>query len=603
MIQTLACAARLNTVWMVLFLILGFFGRGFLLGTSNLIGSWVDFLIHKESHFFLFQTFYSSEQFIQATVLFVTIGFVMTWVYRIGFSDLCALMVSRIYDEVTYRTSRYPMSFFDTTPVGRILTRFSSDYGNVFRLFGGPLAEFLSIIFDLVWMIGLLTFVNYRYLPFLLLSIFLHTWIYGIFKPSLKNNRRQLSRLKSPGIAHFAESIQGATPIRVFNKELTFTNRFLQLDLEYQEQRVKTVLSVTQFTIILNSLSLLLYMSLALYSWWGISRGTLTIGDIGVAFGLVALSGNTVQMFFEWLAQFEEALVGLERLDEYLKLPLELGAWLPEKASFPTKEHQVNRLKYPLADLKPPQLKANDKLVLDSVWFRYRPDLPWVLKGLSFEIPIRGARLGIIGRTGAGKSTLVQCLFQIYHIEKGCIQIGPYVLPHVKPDAKQNLDWIRDLFSYIPQDPAIFTGSLRDNIDPGHQFSENKIRHTLEKLGYSDWAQNFDFVIEEKGKNLSSGEKQLIQLARVLLQNRPIIVMDEATSNIDPTTEKLVVSALNSELKDRLQIIIAHRLETLLSCSHILWIESGTAKMIGTPDQVLPAFRNQKKNIGKELKS
>jgi len=603
MIQTLLWAARLNAIWMAIFLALGFLGRGFLLGTTNLIGSWVDFLLASKPNNLLFLTFSSSSDYIYGIVGFVALGFLITWVYRIGFSDLCALMVSRIYDEVTYRTSRYPMRFFDTTAVGRVVTRFSSDYGNVFRLFGGPLAEFLSIVFDLFWLIGLLALANYRYIPFIFASLILHGLIYRVFKPSLKNNRRRLSQLRAPGLAHFAESIQGATPIRIFNKEETFTERFLSLDLQYQKQKIITILKFTQFTILLNALSLLLYLSLAIFSWWGVSRGILTIGDMGIAFGLVALSSNTVQMFFEWLAQFEEAIVGLERLDEYLKLPLDPGATLPIEARFPTREHEKNRVPESLGLTENQKLNDHDQLIFESVWFRYHQELPWVLKGLSFHIPIKGTRLGIIGRTGAGKSSLIQCLFQIYTIEKGSIKIGPFTLPQLQASPNQSLDSLRDLFSYIPQDPAIFTGSLRDNIDPSRKMPETQIKLILTKLGYSDWSNNYDFIIEEKGKNLSSGEKQLIQLARVLLQNRPVLVMDEATSNIDPNTEKVVISTLKSELKDRLQIIIAHRLETLLSCTHILWIENGSVKMTGTPDEVLPVFKNANPQAPGEVKS
>jgi ABC-type multidrug transport system fused ATPase/permease subunit len=592
MIQTLFWALRLKAIWMALFLVLGFLGRGLLLGTSNMIGAWVDFLISGESFSFSHTTISSSYDYLKMIGLFVGLGFFMTWIYRIGFSDQCAAMVSRVYDEVTYRTSRYPMRFFDTTSVGRVITRFSSDYGNVFRLFGGPLAEFISIIFDLVWMTALLAFANHRYLPFIIISLFLHIMIYRRFKPALKNNRRKLSQLRAPSLAHFAESIQGATAIRIFNKELTFILRFLDLDLQYQKQKITTIFKVTQFTVLLNLLSLALYISLALFSWWGIKHQVLTVGDMGVAFGLVALSGNTVQMFFEWLAQFEEALVGLERLDEYLRLPLEPAAELPPNAKFPTPEHQQNR---PLPNKKSNQRKieltAESSLKFQDVWFRYHEKLPWVLKGVSFEVPIKGARLGIIGRTGAGKSSLIQCLFQMYPIEQGQIKIGPFQLPQLTLMENQSIYQIREMFSYIPQDPTLFSGTLRDNLDPLKTLDNQLIIDVLNKLKRHNWASNLEFLIEEKGKNLSSGEKQLIQLARVILQNRPILVMDEATSNIDPTTEALVVKTLNSELKDKLQIVIAHRLETLLSCTHILWLDHGIVKMWGTPEQVLPAFK------------
>lgn len=588
--MTLWWSLRLRLLWIIFFIILGFLGRGFLLGTSNLIGLWVDHLIQGTA------PTWAGAPVLNWLIGSASLGLLVTWVYRIGFSDLCALMVSKIYDEVTLRTSRYPMQFFDTNPVGRVVTRFSSDYGQVFRLFGGPLAEFLSILFDLIWMFFLLTLANFRFLPFLIISVTLHVFMYKKFKPQLKRQRKQLSVLRSPGLAHFAESTQGATPIRIFAREASFKKRFKLLDLDYLKQKQKTVWTSTRFTLWLNSLSLLLYTGLALFSWWGLSHNKISIGDMGIAFGLVALSGNTVQMFFEWLAQFEEAIVGLERLDDYLRRPLERGSLLPATAQFPTPEHQAHRpspTKAP-AFAAPGVSPMGASIKFENVWFRYSPELPWVLKNINLELPLTGARVGIIGRTGAGKSTLISSLFQLYPIEKGQLQIGDYTLPYqsIRPD--YSLEDIRSFFGYIPQDPFIFQASLRDNLDPSQSVPAEQIKSLLVRLGKSDWAQQLEsFTLEEKGKNLSAGEKQILQLARVLIQNRPVLILDEATSNIDPQTEKIMVQVLNQELTNRLQLIVAHRLSTLQSCTHILWLDQGEVYRFGKPADILAAFKNQ----------
>lgn len=588
MIQTLLWSIRYRLIWIVFFLCLGLLGRGFLLGTSNLIGAWVDYLTLNNVLNVSFLIIDDNSKFLFSLTLFIIVGFFITWIYRLGFSDLCALMVSEIYDEITYRTSRFPISFFDKNPIGRIVTRFSSDYGNVFRLFGGPLAEFLSILFDLLWMVALMGLANWRFLPFLFLSIFFHFLIYSKFQPQLRKQRRLLSQLRAPSLGHFAESIQGATPIRIFNKEVTFTNRFLSLDLDFLKQKIKTVKNITFFTVSLNLLAFILYLSIGVFSWWGIQNQWLTLGDMGIAFGLVALSGNTVQMFFEWLTQFEEAIVGLERLNEYLHFPLEEGATLPFKAKFPTPEHFKNR-----ASLTPYPLALNikdQKIIFKDIWFRYGPQYPWILKNINFEMPMSGERLGIIGRTGAGKSSIIQCLFQIYPIENGSIQIGPYTLPMKKLPESAHLDFLREFFAYIPQDPFLFRGTLLENLDPRETPDLPRIEQLLRRLGKSEWISKLNENLEERGKNFSSGERQLVQLIRILIQNRPLLVMDEATSNIDPRTEDLIVRTLNQELKNKSQIIIAHRLETLESCHRILWLDKGEIKMLGTPQEVLPQF-------------
>lgn len=588
--MTLWWSLRLRLLWIVFFVFLGFLGRGLLLGTSNLIGLWVDQLITQT------EAQWYGIALLNWLIGSASLGLLVTWIYRIGFSDMCALMVSKIYDEVTLRTSRYPMSFFDSNPVGRVVTRFSSDYGQVFRLFGGPLAEFLSILFDLVWMLMLLTLANFRFLPFLMLSIALHIFMYRQFKPRLKRQRKQLSVLRSPSLAHFAESTQGATPIRIFGREASFKNRFQSLDLEYLEQKQKTVWTTTRFTLWLNSLSFLLYTGLALFSWWGLAHQKITIGDMGIAFGLVALSGNTVQMFFEWLAQFEEAIVGLERLDDYLRRPLEMGALLPAGAQFPTPEHQCNRFKASdLSPDNPPARPAGGGVIkFENVWFRYSADLPWVLKDINVEFPLKGARIGIIGRTGAGKSTFISTLLQLYPIEKGQLHIDTFTLPYRSLTPDDSLEQIRNFFGVIPQDPFIFQASLQENLDPSLTIPASMIQALLIRLGKGEWAQQLTtFQLEEKGKNLSAGEKQILQLARVLIQNRPVLILDEATSNIDPQTEQLMVQVLNQDLSHRLQLIVAHRLSTLQNCTHILWLEQGQVYRFGQPAEILSAFKNQ----------
>ncbi len=621
MIKTLYWALKGRLILIIFFSLIGFLSRGLLIGSSNVLGGWVDFLTSGHPFVAFSYSLQSSDQFILFLLSASGIGFLSTWIYRIGFSDLNALMISSIYDEMTYRTSRYPSSFFDQNSSGRIITRFSSDYGNVFRLFGGPLAEFLSIIFDLTWMLVFLTTANPRFLPFLVASIVLHSLIYKHFKSSLRKNRQTLSQARSPGISHFVESLNGATSIRIFNKEPSFITRFERLDRDYILQKIKTVGRMTQFIASLNFLAFLLYLSMALFGWWGLNHNILTIGDLGIAFGLVALSGNTVQMFFEWLAQFEEAIVGLERLNEYLYLPIEPGTVLPSLCKFPTPhQHDSDLTPRPDRDSekrdlvgslrveKRPTTTEHD-LQIKDLWFRYHNQGPWILKGINLTIPSSNAKVGIIGRTGAGKSTLIQCLFQLYPIEKGNIYIHNFVLPLSGPQPHVNtekinsnqsyiyqnhtLEQARRLFSYIPQDPQFFRGSLLENIDPLNQAGPERVSQILNLIQRPEWAQQLDRPIAEKGKNYSAGERQLLQLARVLVQDRPFIVMDEATSNIDPTTENLIVKILNQELKDRTQIIVAHRLSTLLSCTHVIWLDQGQVKMIGTPDQVLPQFRSQ----------
>lgn len=196
--ETLMSAYKPYQIRIVLLLLLGLLGRVSLLANTNVVGAWVDQLCVEmnlkncNAHQGLLSGF-SSENFITLMLVMTVAGFLMTLLFRIGFSRLSALAVSQIYDETTYRTSRFPMSFFDSTPVGRVITRFSSDYGNVFRLFGGPLAEFLSIIFDLACMIVLMGVANPIFLPLIVVIGILNYFIYRFNRQRLRELRRQLS--------------------------------------------------------------------------------------------------------------------------------------------------------------------------------------------------------------------------------------------------------------------------------------------------------------------------------------------------------------------------------------------------------------------------
>lgn len=578
-------------VRIIVCLVVGFLGRGLLLGNANVIGYWVDSYCqpgeacqHSPSLF----SDWTEQQFLTLLICMTAIGFLFTSVFRVGFSRLSARAVSTIYDEVTLRTSRFPMSFFDTTPTGRVVTRFSNDYGQVFRLFGGPLAEFFSIIFDLVMMVLLVTLASPFYLIFVVIIAVLNFVIYRLNRDRLRQARRELSASRSPSISHFSETTQGASTIRTFNRQDSFVERFVNLDSFYIGKKLRTTQKLVLFSVQMNSLTALLFLMTGLSAYYLIQNNYASVGSVGVAFGFIALSGNTVQMFFEWLTQFEEALIGLERLDNYLRKPLETGSRLPRDTQFQTGHFTMAGEAFKVPYQKNASLRFHD------VSFRYREDLPWVLKNISFEVK-PGEKLGLVGRTGSGKSSLIQTLFYLYPIQSGEIQInGQAPILNRLPKNEMGLEEFRSQISLISQDPVLFQGTLQENLDPAKVLSENHLYQVLTKVGLLEWVQahpqKLKMKIEERGKNLSLGERQLLCMARCLLQDSPIVVMDEATSSVDPQSEEIMVRATDEFFKERTQIIIAHRLSTLEMCDRILWLDQGEIKMLGPTKEVLEKF-------------
>lgn len=570
--------------------VVGLIGRALLLGNANMIGAWIDGRLTL-----------SARDLILVLSAMAVFGFVGTLWFRVIFSRLSAMAISRLYDEVTLRTSRYPMVFFDRTPAGRIITRFSSDYGNVFRLFGGPLAEFISILFDLTVMLVLITVASPWFLIFVALIAALNYAVYRANRDHLRRLRRELSASRSPSIAHFAETTQGAPTIRAFRRAPSFRRRFDGLDSFYLGKKLNTTRGLVLFSFQMNGLSALLMLVTGLASVFLVRQGWVTIGSVGVAFAFIAMSGNTIQMFFEWLAQLEDAIIGVERLDRYLRLPLEPGNFLPARAEFRTAHprYGAERERALLASRLTNEGAA--AVEVRDLWFRYNENMPWVLKNVTFDVK-PGERVGVVGRTGSGKSSLIQAMFHLYPIGKGEVRIAGLSAETGEGGAggagavRADLNLYRRAIAFIAQDPVLFQGTLRRNLDIEGRHGDDELLAALDQVGLGDWARRhprgLKLRIEERGKNLSLGERQLLCMARCLLQDAPVVIMDEATSAVDPQSEELLVKATEEFFEGRTQILIAHRLSTLQKCDRVLWLDNGEIRRFGPTAEVLEEFEN-----------
>lgn len=564
--NTLLQSYRPYLLKLLFVVLLGFLGRLILMANAQLIAKSIDHLSVVD--------FKSLQSLIIELFILLSISLVMTLIYRTSFSRLSSLAVSRLYDETTYRVSRFPMAYFDQTPVGKITTRFSSDYGNVFRLFGGPLAEFLSILFDLISIIIIMSLTNTYFLLSLSLAGFGFYFILKFNQKKLRTLRRDMSVLRAPSIAHFSETIQGSLTIRLNQKENLFTERFLKLNQLFIDCKKAVSKQILTFSIQLNTLSALLFLIHGAICLWLFQQNLIGTGQITVILGLTVLATNTLQMFFEWYSQFDEALIGVERMDELLRSPLEENAYLPFESDFDTAHPKKQNLQ---------KQKANRKfeiLEVHNLNFIYPNTDHFVLKDIHFKLR-NGEKLGIIGRTGAGKSSLVAALLRLYPIHSGTLLVNNQPILDVEDYRQQ--------FAVISQDQFFIKGTLKENLDLFDLHSEKELNQVLKKVGLE---LDLQTPIEEKGQNLSQGEKQLMSLARGFLQNAELFIFDEATANIDPQTEKVIEVALKETLHDKTQIRIAHRLATVEDCDFILWLDQGSVKKFGPAQEVLEAFRN-----------
>lgn len=590
----------------------GMIARFLLLLTTNMLGLWADNLACRNgmgAHSSCekipsYLVAFTDKDFVLSIAIMLVIGFIINVAFRVTIARVGILAVSTLYDKTTRNISRQPMTFFDRTPVGRILSRFSGDYGALFRMAGGPMGEFLCQIFDLILIFACMWLASPYFLPFLFLTLVTNLWIYSHNRSRLREERRRVSVTRAPAIAHFSETVQGSGTIRIFGRGDHFLSRFDRLVEGAMVQRIRSATALHYFTFQMGGVVSLLLLVTGLCGIIFSSFQLVSVGEIAVALSFVMVTSSTVQNFFDYIANMEEALTGVERLDEYLRRPVEHGAVVPPAPELSFSGCMKNAGEV-ISKGKQTDLPENAPVEFYDVSLRYGDDLPWVLRNVTFSVKA-GEHIGVIGRTGSGKSTLLQSLFLLYPLAGGYVSVNGYLPDFLKERSKDgrscDLERYRDYFSLIPQDPMVIRDTLRRNLLIDMSLEDSRLLEILETVGLGDWIASLgdsplDFMIGEAGMNLSAGQRQLLCMARCLLQNRPVLVLDEATSSIDPQSEERIAHATSQIFAKKTQIIVAHRLSTIQSCDRILWLDQGRVRDFGIPDEVLPNFRRSNPGV------
>lgn len=601
-------------------LAVGFLGRAALLANIFVIGTWVDSLCVQTScpPTPLWAQSLDSFDFLTILLILTIAGFLATAFFWGKMAHFGIRTVGKLHDETVLRMSRVPMQFFDSTPLGRIFARFSSDYSTVLRTAGGPAADLMGQSIDLLLIAGMILWVSPYYLPIIVAAIGLNYLFFSLNRAPLRFERRELAAARGPSFAHFAETVQGSATIKAYSRVDNFRRRFLLLFDQMNLHKARNSLLHNAYVFQMNVVSALLYFGTASLGLYLIAIGYSGIGAVGVTITFVTMITQTVQRFFDVVVMFEEAMTGLERFDGYLHEPLEQGALRPQQAMFGNEPKQTlyeqghvsktsaSRFQSTSADqsrqrplLQVHLLRQHSALSLRTkgLSLRYKKGDPWILKDLDIDIKA-GEKVGIIGRTGAGKSSLIQAFFHLYPFE-GQFFIGEQqVQAHPDRSAALSIHDARSLMGFIPQEPSIYNASLRANLTRLRSMKDQQLMEALYQVGLGDWIMQktegnnpnsvLDRRLQEGGKNLSQGQKQLLCMARCIVHKTPIILMDEATSAVDPSTETQVMQALHHAFADRTVIMIAHRLTTIERCDRIIWLDQGSIRQQGLPSEVLP---------------
>ncbi|KAL2609529.1 hypothetical protein R1flu_028102 [Riccia fluitans] len=459
---------------------------------------------------------------------------------------------------------RAPMSFFDTTPSGRILSRSSTDQdttdvfipvcGGAVLAFGFQLLGVLFVTVQITWGIC-----------FLLIPVAV---VYYKYQKYYLATSRELTRVdaltKAPIIHHFSESVSGFVTIRCFGQQA----RFIQLSIDRIDSNLRMDFhnqAATEWVGLRMEMIGILFLCIS-----SVIQVTLPLGFIKPELvGLSLTYGMNLNICLylgAWaLCNLENRMVSVERLGQYTKLPSE--AELEIKETKP-----------------PPHWPDRGTIVLQNLKLRYRPDTPLVLKGISISIE-GGHKVGVVGRTGSGKSTLILALFRIVEAAEGQTIIDGLDVSTL------GLNDLRSKLSLIPQDPTLFDGTVRSNIDPLEKHTDDEIWGALEKCQLSEVVRQLpgklDSPVLENGENWSLGQRQLFCLGRVLLKRSRILVLDEATASVDSQTDAVMQKIIRKEFESSTVVSIAHRIPTVIDSDRVLVLDAGRVKEYGSPSSLL----------------
>lgn len=512
------------------------------------------------------------------TILIASL-FVLTLIRTTCFFVACMRASISLHNRLFRSVLKAPIAFFDYNPIGILLNRVSRDMGIVDDLLPPTAFDTIEIFVNVL---GILVTVAIIYPINVIPAVILCT-IVAVIRLLYIRTVRSIKSIegvtRSPVFSHLAASLNGLTTIRAFRVEPEFERKFDNYQDVHSSAWFLFVASSRWLGISLDWLSLGYITVITVVM-------TLTVGSTtGSQIGLAISSALFLSGSFQWgvrqSTEMESQMTSVARIKEYSELPEE-----PPRESEP--------------DMKPPpEWPAEGAIEFDSVNLRYNENDEPVLKSLTFKIK-PGEKIGIVGRTGAGKSSIIAVLFRLTEPE------GSILIDNV--DTKSiGLHDLRKKLSIIPQEPILFNGPVRRNLDPFDEYTDVAMWKALEQVNLSDAIRSLpgglDAELAEGGSNFSVGERQLICLARAVLRANRIIVLDEATANVDPTTDKFIQKTISETFTNCTRLTIAHRLNTIMDSDRVLVMDAGQVKEFDVPHLLLQNengfFSTMVKNTGK----
>src|SRR3954468_28950 len=460
---------------------------------------------------------------------------------------------------------RLSISFFDRNPVGRLMTRVTSDVETLNELFSSGLVTVFGDVFTLMAIMTMMLVVDWR-LALVTFSVIPLVWLTAMVfrrrvREAFRDIRTRLARLN----AYLQERLSGMRVVQLFGREQESADRFAELNREHLQAHLR---SITIYAVFFPMVEVLTAIAMALLLYYGGLRtlsGTLTVGVLAAFIQLTRRFFQPLQDLSEKFNLLQSAMASSERV--------------------------FGLLDEPVAVLEPPHpvrlaQPVRGAVRFEGVWFRYSPDGPWVLRDVSFTAS-PGQTIALVGHTGAGKTTIVNLLLRFYDPDRGRILIDGTDIRELSTSD------LRSLIGFVQQDLFLFAGDIQHNLTLDAAIAPEAAQQAARRVGADRFIERlpegYAHRLGERGRSLSVGERQLLSFARALALDPTILVLDEATSSVDAEAEAQIQAAIAELMAGRTSLVVAHRLSTILHADEILVMHHGEIRERGTHRDLLAA--------------
>jgi ATP-binding cassette subfamily B protein len=519
-------------------------------------------------------------------LLLVSFGLEYTQTYLMQWTGLKVMFDLR--SQIFRHLQHMHIGFFDRNPVGRLVTRVTSDVDALNEMFTSGvvaifddvfvLAGILLIMLGMNWWLALITF---SVLPLIF-------WATMVFRKSVRDSYRRIRTAIARINSYLQEHVTGMVVLQLFNREKRAYRSFDRVNAQHMDAFKDAIIAYALYYPVVEILSSVAIAMVIYFGGFGVLRGAVTIGVLTAFMQYAQRFFRPIQDLSDKYNILQSAMASSERVFKLLDTPVEITSpTLPQKA------------------------EGAGRIEFDHVWFAYRKletdddshaavkagsnghgeidakaeGYDWILRDVSFTID-PGETVAIVGHTGAGKTTIISLLMRFYDIQKGAIRIDGVDIRQME------LNDLRRRFGVVLQDPFLFTGTIENNIRLGTAWiTDEQIETAAENVNVADFVRSlpegFKAPVLERGSTMSTGQKQLISFARALAHNPKILVLDEATSSVDTETEIRVREALTRMVEGRTSVIIAHRLSTIQRADKIIVMHKGHVREIGSHQELL----------------